>query len=224
MNQGRYQLIALDIDGTLLNSKKEITPDTEAMVHRAFQAGKQVVLSTGRSFAELEEILHCFPEMRYGICESGALTFDRSRTAPIAVHPIPLDVVCQAGRNCPPAGGAGPRLSAGPAGDQPAPDGPAGGLPHPLFPAHVPALLPSGGGRSGLLSGVVKPLHRKDQPVSPLHPGAHRHSIPPRSPALGAGGLGENFFGTLRRPGGPRAGVCGSCAPTWTSRWRPPSP
>lgn len=31
MNQGRYQLIALDIDGTLLNSKKEITPDTEAM-------------------------------------------------------------------------------------------------------------------------------------------------------------------------------------------------
>lgn len=51
MNQSRYQLIALDIDGTLLNSEKEITPDTEAMVHRAFRAGKQVVLSTGRSFA-----------------------------------------------------------------------------------------------------------------------------------------------------------------------------
>ena len=62
MNQSRYQLIALDIDGTLLNSEKEITPDTEAMVHRAFRAGKQVVLSTGRSFAELEEILQHFPE------------------------------------------------------------------------------------------------------------------------------------------------------------------
>ena len=96
MNQGRYQLIALDIDGTLLNTRKEITPDTEAMIHRAFRVGKQVVLSTGRSFAELEEILNHFPEMRYGICESGALIFDRSRPEPIAVHPIPLDVVRQA--------------------------------------------------------------------------------------------------------------------------------
>lgn len=96
MNQGRYQLIALDIDGTLLNTRKEITPDTEAMVHRAFRAGKQVVLSTGRSFAELEEILGHFPEMRYGICESGALIFDRNRPEPIAVHPIPLAVVRQA--------------------------------------------------------------------------------------------------------------------------------
>lgn len=34
------------------------------MVHRAFRAGKQVVLSTGRSFAELEEILQHFPEMQ----------------------------------------------------------------------------------------------------------------------------------------------------------------
>ena len=96
MNQSRYQLIALDIDGTLLNSEKEITPDTEAMVHRAFRAGKQVVLSTGRSFAELEEILQHFPEMRYGICESGALVFDRELEQPIAGHPIPLDIVCQA--------------------------------------------------------------------------------------------------------------------------------
>ena len=96
MNQVRYQLIALDIDGTLLNNNKEITPDTEAMVHRAIQAGKQVVLSTGRSFAELEEILGHFPEMRYGICESGALIFDLKQKEPIAVHPIPLDVVRQA--------------------------------------------------------------------------------------------------------------------------------
>lgn len=91
-----YQLIALDIDGTLLNSKKEITPDTEAAVHRAFAAGKEVVLSTGRSFAELAEILDTFPEMRYGICESGALIFDRASDAPIAVHPIDLELAQEA--------------------------------------------------------------------------------------------------------------------------------
>lgn len=96
MKQGCYQLIALDIDGTLLNSQKEISPHTEAMIHRAFRARKQVVLSTGRSFAELEEILQHIPELRYGICESGALVFDLGQKEPVAVHPIPLDVVCQA--------------------------------------------------------------------------------------------------------------------------------
>lgn len=96
MKEQIYQLIALDIDGTLLNTNKEITPDTEAAVHRAFAAGKEVVLSTGRSFAELAEILDTFPEMRYGICESGALIFDRQSDTPIAVHPIDVELARQA--------------------------------------------------------------------------------------------------------------------------------
>lgn len=95
MNTTPYQLIALDIDGTLLNSRKEITPDTERMVRRALRAGKHVVLSTGRSFAELEEILERFPDLRYGICESGAMVFDRAKSEPISVHPIALDTVRQ---------------------------------------------------------------------------------------------------------------------------------
>lgn len=96
MGKQLYQLIALDIDGTLLNTRKEITPATEAAVHRAFAAGKEVVLSTGRSFAELTEILETFPEMRYGICESGALVFDRKASAPIAVHAIDMALARQA--------------------------------------------------------------------------------------------------------------------------------
>lgn len=88
MKEQSYQLIALDIDGTLLNTNKEITPDTEAAVHRAFAAGKEVVLSTGRSFAELAEILDTFPEMRYGICESGASFSTGSRTPPSPSTPL----------------------------------------------------------------------------------------------------------------------------------------
>ena len=34
-----YQLIAVDMDGTLLNSKKEITPRTEAAVTAALARG-----------------------------------------------------------------------------------------------------------------------------------------------------------------------------------------
>ena len=34
-----YQLIAVDMDGTLLNSKKEITPRTEPLLRQRLRAG-----------------------------------------------------------------------------------------------------------------------------------------------------------------------------------------
>lgn len=43
------RLIALDLDGTLLNSKKEITPRTCAALEAAMAKGVRVVLASGRS-------------------------------------------------------------------------------------------------------------------------------------------------------------------------------
>ena len=43
-----YQLIAVDMDGTLLNSNKEITPRTEASVTAALARGYHVVMTTDR--------------------------------------------------------------------------------------------------------------------------------------------------------------------------------
>ena len=43
-----YQLIAVDMDGTLLNSK-DITPRTAAAVTQALARGYHVVMATGRS-------------------------------------------------------------------------------------------------------------------------------------------------------------------------------
>lgn len=48
MNKKDYQMLVLDIDGTLLNSKKEITPKTKEMLLRIQKAGKKVVLASGR--------------------------------------------------------------------------------------------------------------------------------------------------------------------------------
>ena len=44
----RYRLLALDIDGTLLNSERVITPRTRAAVLAARDAGMMVVIATGR--------------------------------------------------------------------------------------------------------------------------------------------------------------------------------
>ena len=38
-----------DLDGTLLNSKKEITPENKAAIEKARAAGHNIVLATGRS-------------------------------------------------------------------------------------------------------------------------------------------------------------------------------
>lgn len=73
---GKYKLIAFDMDGTLLNSKKQISENTKKMIRRAAGAGKIVALSTGRGLAELYEHLEQVPEVRYLDCTSGAMVYD----------------------------------------------------------------------------------------------------------------------------------------------------
>jgi len=46
----KYKLIALDIDGTLLNSNSEITPATRRTLRQVYEAGATIVVSTGRRF------------------------------------------------------------------------------------------------------------------------------------------------------------------------------
>ena len=43
-----YEIIALDIDGTLTNAKKEITPHTLETLLAVQKQGKKVILASGR--------------------------------------------------------------------------------------------------------------------------------------------------------------------------------
>jgi Cof subfamily protein (haloacid dehalogenase superfamily) len=46
-----FRLLALDIDGTLINSREELTPATHEAIRRAMGSGIQVVLATGRRYS-----------------------------------------------------------------------------------------------------------------------------------------------------------------------------
>lgn len=46
----KYKLIALDMDGTLLNDQLEISKENEKWINKALQAGVTVSFSTGRGF------------------------------------------------------------------------------------------------------------------------------------------------------------------------------
>ena len=50
------KLIAIDIDGTLINSKHEITPFTKEVIHAVRKQGIRVALCTGRPFLGASKI------------------------------------------------------------------------------------------------------------------------------------------------------------------------
>lgn len=68
-----YRLIALDMDGTVLTSKKKISARTEEAIHQALASGKEVLFATGRCPAEMRHFFEQFPDMKYVMCISGAL-------------------------------------------------------------------------------------------------------------------------------------------------------
>ena len=51
----KYRLLALDLDGTLLNSRKEVTPAVKRALEWVRERGVRVVLSTGRIVGEAAE-------------------------------------------------------------------------------------------------------------------------------------------------------------------------
>jgi len=71
-----YELAALDMDGTLLNSRHETTAFTREVLRRADEAGKVIALCTGRCLSELTEHLAAIPGIRYAICENGGCVYD----------------------------------------------------------------------------------------------------------------------------------------------------
>lgn len=90
-----YDLIAFDMDGTLLNSGKKLTSRTLDAIARAAAAGKTVALSTGRAFCELQEYTAALKDVHYYICESGGYLYDAFAKKTIASSPIPPHLVEQ---------------------------------------------------------------------------------------------------------------------------------
>lgn len=61
-----YKLIALDLDGTLTNERKEITPRTKEALMKAQEAGVRVVLASGRPTYGIANLAEELEIARYG--------------------------------------------------------------------------------------------------------------------------------------------------------------
>lgn len=70
------RLIALDLDGTLLDSEKRLPAENYAALSRAHAAGAYIVPATGRFFAAMPEVVRALPFLRYAITINGARVSD----------------------------------------------------------------------------------------------------------------------------------------------------
>jgi len=72
----KFKLIALDLDGTLLNSNKELTPKTYEALKFASEQGIEVVPCTGRFFNAMPEPVRTLPFVNYAVTINGASIYN----------------------------------------------------------------------------------------------------------------------------------------------------
>lgn len=72
-----YQIIAVDLDGTLLDSHMNISPENNRAIHTLTNKGVQVVPATGRTLAEVDPQVRDHPDVRYVFCSAGAMIYDK---------------------------------------------------------------------------------------------------------------------------------------------------
>ncbi|MFD1670556.1 sugar-phosphatase [Agrilactobacillus yilanensis] len=90
----KIKLIAIDMDGTLLNDQQVISPENKAAIKAADAAGIQVVLASGRPLNGLRkylEELNLWSEEHYTITFNGALVQENKTNATILEHTIPFE-------------------------------------------------------------------------------------------------------------------------------------
>lgn len=71
-----YKLVALDVDGTLQNSRHELTQRNAAAVHAALAQGVHVVLATGKQYFSIEAIVERLGLTSPQITTGGAVITD----------------------------------------------------------------------------------------------------------------------------------------------------
>lgn len=77
--QMKYSLIAVDIDGTLLNNSSQLSPENLAAIERLSKAGITVAPVTGRTYYEIPEAVRNCEYIRYFVYSNGSCIFDKER-------------------------------------------------------------------------------------------------------------------------------------------------
>ena len=88
----KIKMIGLDLDGTVLTEKKELTVRTREAISRALAQGVVVLVATGRPWMGVPEELRHFPGMHYALTSNGARIIDTQTDQVIEEHLLGPDL------------------------------------------------------------------------------------------------------------------------------------
>ena len=71
-----YKLIAIDLDGTMLNSYSEIGIHTKDVLNKAIQNGIEIVIASGRTVDSIKSITDEILDKKYIIAGNGSIIYD----------------------------------------------------------------------------------------------------------------------------------------------------
>lgn len=89
----RYALLAIDLDGTLLNPRGEVSERNLAAVRRARDAGARVIVCTGRGLAECRHVLERIDQRDPVVVAGGSIIADPISGRTLHRFPVRLDLV-----------------------------------------------------------------------------------------------------------------------------------
>lgn len=71
-----YKLVAIDLDGTLLNSYGQISNKNKECIEKLMNEGKEVVIASGRPISSAKSFANEIKADKYIICGNGSLLYD----------------------------------------------------------------------------------------------------------------------------------------------------
>ena len=86
-----FRLIALDLDGTLLDAEKRLPPENAAALARAAAEGIEIVPATGRFYRGVPQLVRDLPFVNYFITVNGAQVYDVARGKTLCGSEIPWE-------------------------------------------------------------------------------------------------------------------------------------
>lgn len=82
------KMIGLDLDGTLLNGRKEVTDHTRKILEQAIAQGIIVLVATGRPLTGILGQVRAIQGMQYALTTNGARIYDLLQDRTILEHPL----------------------------------------------------------------------------------------------------------------------------------------
>lgn len=85
----KIKMIGLDLDGTLLNERKELTDHTRKVLEEASALGVQIVIATGRPMTGVPKQVLAIPGMKYIVTSNGGRVLDLETGGVVYEKPVP---------------------------------------------------------------------------------------------------------------------------------------